>query len=233
MTPTSAPRFVLLASAKAAGARVAHVLAISRPSATTDDGMGCLSDKCEFVEAVTAVAPLGVIIRLPVLHLTWRGLDTTGSIPPCALAELAVKLVLNAITTGAHVKRGVIHANRMINVGVTNAKLFHRAVSIIRSVTSSTESASLTAMLRAIYHVDDDSESAAFPAGASSLAALCALPVSAHVRAAAVQVDLVPVAVLLAAAENRSATTTLTERAAVALLRADPLVRNALQFALT
>lgn len=88
-------------------------------------------------------------------------LDVVEGVP--AVGELALKLVLNAITTGAHVRRGntrrvaailymvqhvwfyvrlthdiIIHVtagtvykNRMINLMVTNRKLFHRAAGIV------------------------------------------------------------------------------------------------------
>ena len=36
-----------------------------------------------------------------------------------------------ALTTGAHVLRGTIVGNRMVNVAVSNDKLFHRAVGIV------------------------------------------------------------------------------------------------------
>jgi N-acetylmuramic acid 6-phosphate (MurNAc-6-P) etherase len=39
------------------------------------------------------------------------------------LAEIAVKLVLNAITTGGHIIKGKIMSNRMIDMQVSNNKL--------------------------------------------------------------------------------------------------------------
>jgi len=47
-------------------------------------------------------------------------------------AEVALKLSLNAVSTGAHVLKGKVHGCRMIDVKVSNIKLFHRSVSIVR-----------------------------------------------------------------------------------------------------
>jgi N-acetylmuramic acid 6-phosphate (MurNAc-6-P) etherase len=50
------------------------------------------------------------------------------------LAHFALKLVLNAITTCANVIRGAVHGNSMINLTVSNNKLFHRAAEIVASL---------------------------------------------------------------------------------------------------
>lgn len=222
-----------LAAARDAGARVSHVLALLRPDASAR-GAGLALQADDLLADVAAVAPQGVAIRLPELRLRWEGgapaLQAAAAAAPSVLAELAVKLVLNATTTVAHVQRGAIYGNRMVNVGITNAKLFHRAAGIVRSVTACSEAVAVEALLRSIYHVDPDSDARAFPASAPSLATLKALPVSAHVSAAAVQLDLVPVAVLLAAAAHGGRS--LSEATAVARLRADPVVRRAVAAAL-
>ena len=46
-------------------------------------------------------------------------------------AGTAQKLVLNMLSTGAMVRLGRVHGNRMIDVAVTNAKLRRRAVGIV------------------------------------------------------------------------------------------------------
>ena len=120
--------------------------------------------------------------------------------------------------------------NAVINLGVTNAKLYHRAVSIISSVTSCSADLAVAALLRAIYHVDPCSTKEEVPSSPTSLDTLIALPVSVHVRAAATQQDLVPVAILLAeaAASGRN----LSEQGAIAVLRGYPVLRRALKAAL-
>lgn len=54
---------------------------------------------------------------------------TVGAEP--VLAHFALKLVLNAVSTCANVIRGVVHGNTMINLTVSNNKLFHRAADIV------------------------------------------------------------------------------------------------------
>lgn len=39
-----------------------------------------------------------------------------------------------AIVAGAHILRGVVYGNRMVNLRVSNNKLFHRAVGIVSQV---------------------------------------------------------------------------------------------------
>ncbi len=41
-----------------------------------------------------------------------------------------MKLLLNAVSTTAHVQKGVVFRNRMVNLRISNVKLFHRAVGL-------------------------------------------------------------------------------------------------------
>ncbi|KAL9642716.1 hypothetical protein ABK040_009795 [Willaertia magna] len=66
-------------------------------------------------------------------------------------AELSLKLVLNSITTGAHVSKGMTYGNRMINLKVSNNKLFFRAVGIVSSIMNVDEKKAQECLLRAIY----------------------------------------------------------------------------------
>ncbi|MCX7765145.1 MAG: hypothetical protein N2246_00340, partial [Candidatus Sumerlaeia bacterium] len=45
--------------------------------------------------------------------------------------QVAMKWVLNAITTGAHIFSGKIYQNRMIDLRISNSKLFYRTIGII------------------------------------------------------------------------------------------------------
>ena len=47
------------------------------------------------------------------------------------VADFAAKLMLNAVSTIAHVQKGTIFTNRMVNLRVSNVKLFHRAVGLV------------------------------------------------------------------------------------------------------
>ncbi len=50
--------------------------------------------------------------------------------------QLALKLVLNIVTTGAQVQCGNVFRNFMINLTVSNNKLFHRAAQLVQQLTS-------------------------------------------------------------------------------------------------
>lgn len=50
----------------------------------------------------------------------------------CQQWELSTKLLLNAVSTGAHVLKGKIYQNHMIDVQVTNSKLYGRATRLLR-----------------------------------------------------------------------------------------------------
>lgn len=50
----------------------------------------------------------------------------------CQQRELSTKLVLNAVSTGAHVLKGKIYQNHMIDLQVTNTKLYRRATRLLQ-----------------------------------------------------------------------------------------------------
>lgn len=50
----------------------------------------------------------------------------------CEQRELSTKLVLNAVSTGAHVLKGKIYQNHMIDLQVTNTKLYRRATRLLQ-----------------------------------------------------------------------------------------------------
>ena len=98
--------------------------------------------------------------------------------------EIAVKHVANAVSTGAHVLIGKTFGNRMIDLRVSNAKLFRRAARLIEDLTGVSDVDARVALSRAI-HGD--------PAPAVDDAAL-----DAHVRVATGMRRVVPAATLLA-----------------------------------
>lgn len=112
-----------------------------------------------------------VEIELPTLDMTSTNLLSSSnvvseniknnnedehSVP--VLGLLALKLSLNALTTGAHVSKGVIVGNIMGNMMLTNHKLYLRAIGIVTSLVRCTILESRRAILRAIYELDDTKE---------------------------------------------------------------------------
>ena len=88
------------------------------------------------------------------------------------LAQVGTKWILNTMTTGAHVLKGKVVSNLMIDVQVrlvtpllcsyslcvcvlcSNDKLYHRAVGIIKDVAKTTEEDARVCLLRSIYELD-------------------------------------------------------------------------------
>jgi N-acetylmuramic acid 6-phosphate (MurNAc-6-P) etherase len=78
-----------------------------------------------------------------------------GVSAPILLAEFAAKLTFNALTTGASVLKGRVFGNYMINLGVSNNKLFHRSCRTIALLMGTTLEEAREALLCAIYEVDE------------------------------------------------------------------------------
>jgi len=151
--------------------------------------------------------------------------------------ELALKLCLNAVTTLAHVQRGCVYGNRMINVGVTNAKLLVRAVGIIADVAAVPRSVASTALLRCI--LGNDQEVVQDAHGEHDAEA-----VPGMVAVASQKRSLVPLSILMCAAARGAAsgiergadaiTAALpTVQATAEVLSAHPVLRGAIQAALS
>ncbi|KAM7365387.1 hypothetical protein PAMP_016319 [Pampus punctatissimus] len=68
--------------------------------------------------------------------------------------ELSTKLVLNAVSTGAHILKGKIYQNHMIDVQVTNSKLYLRATRLLQ-LSGCSESQCEEALLKSVYRVDE------------------------------------------------------------------------------
>ena len=101
------------------------------------------------------------------------------------LLEISVKWILNAISTGAHVFKGKVLGSFMIDLKVSNSKLFNRAVSIVSKFAMVSHERSYRALLQSIYRTD-------IVKGALSQ------QVSKHVAIATVMDQVVPVAILVA-----------------------------------
>ncbi|XP_029369300.1 glucokinase regulatory protein [Echeneis naucrates] len=85
------------------------------------------------------------------LHAVYHGTDGDTTAEQW---ELSTKLVLNAISTGAHILKGKVYQNHMIDVQVTNSKLYCRATRLLQKLSGQPESKCEEALLKAIYRVD-------------------------------------------------------------------------------
>lgn len=123
--------------------------------------------------------------------------------------QLAIKLILNAITTGAFLLNGKVFGNRMIDLRISNNKLYFRAIGIISDLMGADEEPARLALLKSIYQTDELT-----PAQLEA-------PVSHHIEASKDVPRLVPMALLLATGKFSWAE-------ADAALTADPIVRHAI-----
>eukprot|EP00698_Gefionella_okellyi_P024996 TRINITY_DN9008_c0_g1_i1.p1 TRINITY_DN9008_c0_g1~~TRINITY_DN9008_c0_g1_i1.p1 ORF type:complete len:586 (+),score=112.21 TRINITY_DN9008_c0_g1_i1:16-1773(+) len=129
-----------------------------------------------------------------------------------SLGEIALKWMINCVSTGTHILCGAVYTNRMINVTVSNNKLLHRTIAMIALFASVSTESARTALLRAIHSVDG-----ALPEQIASA------PESEHINIAVHLRRVLPLAVLLANKPSR----TVAEGRAV--LDATPVLRNALK----
>lgn len=102
-----------------------------------------------------------------------------------SFAEYALKLMLNAITTAAHILDGKIYQNRMIDLRISNNKLFYRSIGIISKIMGVSEDAARDSILKSLYdseNITDEQRNA---------------PISQHVAAATPKSKIIPKALLL------------------------------------
>ncbi len=124
--------------------------------------------------------------------------------------EYATKLVLNALTTGAHVLSGKVYRNRLADLRISNNKLYHRAIWIIRDIMGVSAATAKRCLLRSIHGVDRVSP------------ALMRAKPSRHVEAATDAAKVVPRALIMAGSRA-------THADAEKILRKEPVVRAAIE----
>ncbi|KAI0207242.1 Glucokinase regulatory protein [Lamellibrachia satsuma] len=159
--------------------------------------------------SVDSSVVLEVTVRLPWQELT--SLLTPAMLSECGqfYVEMACKWTCNIISTGAHIIRGKIYENVMIDVRVSNNKLFHRAIGIVQNLSQCSEAEAREALLKSIYKIDSLSH---FQLNA---------PVSSHIQTASGMDKVVPTALLLA-------TLRCSVSRAVAILLDCPVIRMAI-----
>lgn len=124
--------------------------------------------------------------------------------------QLAFKLVLNALTTGAHVLAGKVYGNRMIDLRISNNKLFHRTVGIISDLMNVSTDDARRALVQATYETDSLTDRQA------------SAPISDYIEAAKPVTKVVPKALLMA-------TGSYSYAEASKALQANPVVRAVLE----
>lgn len=121
--------------------------------------------------------------------------------------EIAAKCFLNAVSTGAHILKGKVFQNLMIDMKPNNNKLFYRSLSIIQRFSGLSEIKSLEYLLQSIYNTDTLTPD------------ILSAPIGIHVENSLNKSQIVPVA-LVAALKNCSIET------AKEILVEEPVIRN-------
>lgn len=126
-------------------------------------------------------------VRLPSALVTSLRCQSVaiGDAMMTSLLELACKLTCNVITTCGYILYGKVYENYMIDVAVSNNKLYHRAVNIVRKFGECSEKEAVDALLKCIYDTDSVSSE------------LLDNSISQHLRSALKRRQVVPTAILL------------------------------------
>ncbi|XP_048363603.1 glucokinase regulatory protein isoform X2 [Sphaerodactylus townsendi] len=123
--------------------------------------------------------PSIISIMWPILFLEYE-----GNFIQRFQRELSTKWILNTVSTGAHVLKGKVFRNYMVDQKVSNSKLFGRAVSILQSLTGHSQAKCLEVLLQVIYDPEPLSE------------AIRGAEVSKHIAVATEKTRVVPTALL-------------------------------------
>ncbi|KAK3749423.1 hypothetical protein RRG08_003273 [Elysia crispata] len=126
----------------------------------------------------------GPAVGLPTSPEAWSG--TSGKMLLMQLArEAAMKWTVNCTSTSAYIQLGKVYRNLMVDVRVSNAKLFYRACGIVKDICNIGEAESCTLLLKSIY--DEDNLSKVQTSG----------DVVNHILAASEMDKVVPIAILM------------------------------------
>ncbi|CAL1541996.1 unnamed protein product [Lymnaea stagnalis] len=129
---------------------------------------------------------LSLVLELDVAKLASLNSDPLKALITKLLEEVSLKWVVNNLSTGAHILKGKVCQNKMVDVKVSNNKLFHRAVGIVQNYSSLSVEECTTILLKSIYDTDSltaDQESAS---------------VVAHIEVASCKDMVVPTAIVIA-----------------------------------
>ena len=219
---------IAAAAAAAAGAAVRLVAvrgsgAAASPGALTPTSCNLAAADCVELEVPSLVMSAATALPASAGGGPECDAGVEGSLGAPVLGLLALKLALNALTTGAHVARGAVVGNLMVNMMLTNHKLFLRAVGIVDALARCGAAAARRAVLRAAYALDDEAAVDALLARERADAAA----VHEHVARAAVAPAVIPTALLLAAPPPPRAVRRATVADARAALAAEPSVLRA------
>ena len=127
----------------------------------------------------------------PTVHIVLQSLDKgQGSsklknfVSHCTV-EVSLKWVINAVSTGAHILKGKVYHNNMIDLKLTNGKLFERGVRIVSGLANVSSEIAKECLLKSIYKQDKLRKD------------IMKADISQHVQKAGSVAKVIPLAILL------------------------------------
>ncbi|CAD5113635.1 DgyrCDS2797 [Dimorphilus gyrociliatus] len=124
--------------------------------------------------------------------------------------QLVIKAVCNALSTGAHIMKGKVYKNRMIDVRVSNNKLFFRSLNLIKTFGKCNDEMAKECLLKAIYEVNSLNQE------------ILSLPISSHIEKATAMGKVVPTAIIICL-------TNCSSEEAKSMLQETPMIRHAIR----
>lgn len=98
--------------------------------------------------------PLAICIDLPSTMKEEHSNTCYNFLHQCSM-EVCLKWVLNAVSTGAHILKGKVYKNIMIDLKLSNRKLFERGVRIVSQCANVSLEEAKECVLKSIYRVDE------------------------------------------------------------------------------
>lgn len=136
---------------------------------------------------VTTDRPVAADLPDGLRHRCVLDIASTGPIPSFQNeAELTLKLALNAISSGGHVLSGKVYNNVMIDLRISNAKLYDRAIGLVAALAEVSPERARSALHHAIFKKLQTNEE------------IEDTPVTACVQRAIKREKVVPLSILLA-----------------------------------
>ncbi|KAJ5076712.1 glucokinase regulatory protein [Anaeramoeba ignava] len=145
------------------------------------------------------------------IDLKYSNIFSDETIPDfISYKHFSMKLILNSITTCAHVLKGTVFKNRMIDLQVSNNKLYFRSIQIIQEIAQCNPQEAEKALLRAIYNFDEESLFQKYKQ----------IPISETINISANFRNILPLSILLAKYSN------LSIKEAKSKLKQQPILRK-------
>uniref|UniRef100_F6Z539 Glucokinase regulator n=1 Tax=Monodelphis domestica TaxID=13616 RepID=F6Z539_MONDO len=121
-----------------------------------------------------------------IISITWPLLffEYEGNFIQKFQRELSTKWVLNTVSTGAHVLRGKILYNHMLDLRLRNSKLFWRGLAMLQRFSGQPKAQCIKSLLKAIHFPQEVSEE------------IQAAPISYHIQVAHEKEQVIPTALL-------------------------------------